>query len=187
MRAAFHAIAVPLILITSELAWGFPCRSCQAADSGEPESSAEANALDPLAKEHAVELSGTVRGVSSIIDRIRIEPIEARSDEASIQAGVTAALKGNPATARVEIEDDRVLREDVEDRWTWSPDLDSRDIRVEVDDGVVMLEGQVGSEHQRQIAGARARAAGARLRSQPILGGRVPTRRLRMAGGSRTR
>jgi osmotically-inducible protein OsmY len=79
------------------------------------------------AKQRAVELASVIRGVRSVIDRIRVVPIWDVSDE-SLKADVREALFLDPATEEWEVE-------------------------VEVADGSVELTGVVDSWSEKRLAG----------------------------------
>lgn len=82
-----------------------------------------------LAKERAVAVVETVRGVRSIVNNLTVKPVS-RSDE-QIRVDVAAALLADPAT-------------------------DSYEIDTRVDRGVVALSGTVDSWQEKQLAGAVA-------------------------------
>jgi osmotically-inducible protein OsmY len=79
-----------------------------------------------LAKQRAGRLAETVKGVRSVINRIKVQPDEDRSD-AAIRNDVIAALAYDPAA-------------------------DSYELDVSVEDGVVTLEGTVQSWQEKQLA-----------------------------------
>ncbi len=79
-----------------------------------------------LAKQRAGRLAETIKGVRSVINRIKVKPAEDRSD-ATIRNDVIAALAYDPAA-------------------------DSYELDVSVDDGVVMLEGTVQSWKEKELA-----------------------------------
>ncbi|MGE0191162.1 MAG: BON domain-containing protein [Planctomycetota bacterium] len=78
-----------------------------------------------LAKERAVRVAETVKGVRAVIDRITIDPITDRSD-AEIERDVHRALLDDPAT-------------------------DSYEVDVAVAQGAVTLSGTVDSWHERDL------------------------------------
>ena len=82
-----------------------------------------------LAKERAVAVVETIRGVRSIVNDLTVKPI-ARSDE-QIRADVKASLLADPAT-------------------------DSYEIATQVKHGVVTLSGTVNSWQEKQLSGAVA-------------------------------
>jgi len=84
-----------------------------------------------LAKERAVRLAETVKGVRSVINRITVQPPEKRSDE-EIQKDVKTALLRDPAT-------------------------ESFEVNVHVEDGEVTLGGTVGSWQERELAAVVAK------------------------------
>jgi len=53
------------------------------------------------------------------------------------------------------------LRENVEDRFFWSPFIDGEDISVSVDDEVVTLSGKVDTDREERLAVQSALEAGA--------------------------
>ncbi len=79
-----------------------------------------------MAKQRAGRLAETVKGVRSVINRIKVTPPEDRSD-ATIRNDVIAALAYDPAA-------------------------DSYELDVSVEDGVVTLEGTVESWQEKQLA-----------------------------------
>ena len=79
-----------------------------------------------LAKRRAARIAGTIRGVRSVVNRLQVQASESRKDE-EIRADVIAALKVNPATEAFEVE-------------------------VQVQDGIVTLDGQVDSYQERELA-----------------------------------
>ncbi|MBD3237986.1 MAG: BON domain-containing protein [Candidatus Eisenbacteria bacterium] len=81
-----------------------------------------------LARQRAVELTGTLRGVRGVIDRLRVEPVS-RTDE-EIRTDVEVALRLNPAVS-------------------------FDDLEVEVQSAVVTLRGELESLAMQQAA-ARA-------------------------------
>jgi len=78
-----------------------------------------------LAKEKVVKTARATKGVYSVVDRLKVEPV-VRPD-AEIRADVEAALSAYPAT-------------------------ESYDIKTKVQDGVVTLAGQVDSWQEKQLA-----------------------------------
>lgn len=78
-----------------------------------------------LAKDRALEISETVKGVRSVINRIDVKAIE-RSDSE--------------------------IRSDVEDALLHDPAADSYEIKVSVKDGIVTLNGTVESWAEKQLA-----------------------------------
>jgi osmotically-inducible protein OsmY len=77
-----------------------------------------------LAKDRAVELARTVKGVRSVVDQLTVKPV-ARTDE-EIYKDVMDALLENPAT-------------------------DAHEIKASVTDGVVTLTGAVDSWQEKQL------------------------------------
>jgi len=80
-----------------------------------------------LAKERAARVAETVKGVRSVVNRIRVQPSEARSDE-TVRTDVMAALLTDPAT-------------------------DSYEVAVSVHDGAVTLSGTVESWKEKELCG----------------------------------
>lgn len=78
-----------------------------------------------LAKERAVRIAQTVKGVRTVVDRIEVNPSEARSD-VEIQKDIEAAFVNNPAT-------------------------DSYEISASVHSGQVTLTGVVDSYQEREL------------------------------------
>ena len=97
------------------------------------------------AKKIALELAAAVPGVGRIIDRLRVRPAERMSD-AVIRERVRGALMGEPAfeTCSIRIQT-REPRSGV-----------SGDILIEVEDGVVFLNGHVPSLAHKRLAGVLA-------------------------------
>ncbi|NNE43453.1 MAG: BON domain-containing protein [Gemmatimonadetes bacterium] len=85
-----------------------------------------------LAKERAVRLAETVRGVRSVVDRVTVKPPRPRADEA-VRDDVVAALLMDPAA-------------------------DSYEIGVDVEDGHVTLTGTVQSWKERELSETVARS-----------------------------
>jgi osmotically-inducible protein OsmY len=79
-----------------------------------------------MAKQRAGRLAETIKGVRSVINRIKVKPADNRSD-ATIRNDVIAALAYDPAA-------------------------DSYELDVSVDDGVVTLGGTVQSWQEKQLA-----------------------------------
>ncbi len=79
-----------------------------------------------LAKDRALAIAETVKGVRAVVNQIKVEPAVERSDS-RIADDVTTALGANPAT-------------------------ESFDVRVRVDDGVVTLQGTVESWQEKQLS-----------------------------------
>jgi osmotically-inducible protein OsmY len=78
-----------------------------------------------LARQRAVELAQTIKGVRSVVDEIEVDPVPRSDDE---------------------------LRRDVEWALVNDPAADSYEITVSVDDGAVRLEGNVDSWQEKQLA-----------------------------------
>lgn len=150
-----------------------------------------------LAKDRAVRITGMIRGVRSIVDRISVDPVE-RSDT-KIRADIVAALATDPATDSWEIGvtvndglaslsgtvesfaeselattiaksiagvrevqnnisytfsttrvDSEILK-DINQRLRWDARIDEGLVSVEVDQGIVTLDGSVGSVYERDL------------------------------------
>lgn len=83
-----------------------------------------------LSKERAVTIAQSIRGVRSVVDRIKVNP--APRPDAEIREDVRMALVRDPAT-------------------------DSFEVAVSVDDGMVTLTGDVGSWQERRLSGQVAK------------------------------
>lgn len=79
-----------------------------------------------LARDRAEALAAATVGVRTIVNRIKVEPLTARSDGE--------------------------LREAVEDAWLIDPATDKYEIEAEVEDGVVTLRGEVESYAEKTLA-----------------------------------
>jgi osmotically-inducible protein OsmY len=77
-----------------------------------------------LAKERAVKIARSVKGVRSVVDRIEVTPVE--QSDYQISANVSNALLNDPAT-------------------------DSYEVEVEVNDGIVSLSGTVDSYAEKEL------------------------------------
>jgi osmotically-inducible protein OsmY len=77
-----------------------------------------------LAKERAVKIAESIRGVRGVIDRIAVTPV--RRSDADIRRDIQAALRQDPAT-------------------------ESYQVAVSVQDGVATLTGSVGSYTEKQL------------------------------------
>jgi len=79
-----------------------------------------------LAREKAIEMAETIKGVRSVVNNIIVEPLEKPTDT-QLNTEILTALTGNPATESFEID-------------------------VHVHDGVVTLTGTVDSWQEKQLA-----------------------------------
>lgn len=84
------------------------------------------------AKERAADLASTIRGVKSVVNRLRVVPPIVRTD-AEIRTDVVAALMADPAT-------------------------DSYDVSVKVEDGKAILDGETQSYEERELCLAVAKS-----------------------------
>ncbi len=110
------------------------------------------------AKKLALELAAAVHGVSRIVDRLRVRPAERMSD-AVISERIRDALMGEPAFESCSI---RIRTKEQVIAFTEPASVPSGDIRlsgdivVEVEDGVVFLNGSVPSLSHKRLAGVLA-------------------------------
>lgn len=88
-------------------------------------------------KQEAEEISARAKGVTNVLNRLRVDRPRLKKDDAEI-------------------------REDVKIQLWWSPFVDSDSISVSVDDGQVTLEGTVGSWQEWRLATKNAYEGGAR-------------------------
>ncbi len=111
----------------------------------------EGEAENIAAKKLALELAAAVPRVGRIIDRLRVRPAEHMSD-AVIRERVRDALMGEPAfetcSIRIQTKDVAAFRE--------PPSSLSGDILIEVEEGVVFLNGHVPSLSHKRLAGVLA-------------------------------
>ncbi|WP_308910377.1 BON domain-containing protein [Pseudokordiimonas caeni] len=163
---------------------------------------------DILAKERAVRLAGTIRGVRAIVNQIEVDPV-LDVPPANIERNIELALQEDAATDDLKIKakanqagfvtlngtvdswaqvnlvetvakgvygvtgvdnridfnytDDRSdedIKADVKARMDWNPLIDAKMVEVDVDDGVVSLDGKVGSVAERSKAVGLAYVAG---------------------------
>lgn len=104
------------------------------------------------AKKLALELAAGVPGVSGIVDRLRVVPAE-RMEDGDIRDHVCAALQQEQALQ------DYTIRALIWGKWETvrgTPREPAGVIEVEVADGVVTLNGQVGSLSHKRLAGVLA-------------------------------
>lgn len=78
-----------------------------------------------LAKERAARIASTVKGVRSVVNRLKVKPYIFKSDD-DVKSAVEKALLEDPAT-------------------------ESYEVTVEVEDGVVTLDGTVDSYQEREL------------------------------------
>jgi osmotically-inducible protein OsmY len=112
----------------------------------------EGEAENIAAKKLALELAGAAVSNARIVDRLRVAPAE-RMGDAEIRDHVCKTLIQEPAlntcTIRARFTDEmEILRQ--------SPVEPIGDIRVEVEDGVVILNGRVPSLSHKRLAGVLA-------------------------------
>lgn len=88
-------------------------------------------------KAQAEEAAARVKGVTKVLNRLRVNAPWLRKHDAEI-------------------------RQDVKEQLWWSPFVDSDDITVSIDNGIVTLEGTVDSWQERRLAGENAYEGGAR-------------------------
>jgi len=79
-----------------------------------------------LAKERAARIAETVKGVRSVVNRIKVKPMAIRSDEA--------------------------VESDIEDAWLSDPATEAFEIAASVEDGVATLTGTAKSYQERRLA-----------------------------------
>jgi osmotically-inducible protein OsmY len=99
------------------------------------------------------------RGVQSLSNDLTIQGEGPRFS--MHRFSVTPNLMIPVATDNGEPLTDRSLFEAVESELFWSPFVDEDDVRIEVDDGVVTLSGEVDSNGEYQAAAENALEAGA--------------------------
>jgi osmotically-inducible protein OsmY len=87
-----------------------------------------------MAKERAVRVAETVKGVRSVVERTKVADTRRSDNE---------------------------VRDDVQDELYWSPFVDSDEVTVMVDDGVATLTGVVDTWNERQAATENAYEGGA--------------------------
>lgn len=105
------------------------------------------------AKKLALEIAAKPSPVSGIVDRLRVEPAEQMEDGA-IRDHVCNALASEPALMRYAVQ--AVVKRELEEvRGTSQKGLD-RVIEVEVDGGVVILNGRAESTSHKRLAGVLA-------------------------------
>jgi len=104
------------------------------------------------AKKLALELAAGVEGMRGVVDRLRIAPAERKGDGA-IRDSVCAFLLREPEFRRCAV---RVAVKGRIDTLREVAGDGGGDIEVAVEDGVIMLEGKVGSTSHMRIAGVLA-------------------------------
>lgn len=106
---------------------------------------------DVAAKKLSLEAAAAVPGVTGIVDRVRVAPAQRMSD-AGIRDELRSALLQEPAFA------DFTIRERAKGRIEMLRDLAPEDgiIEFEVDDGLVILNGQVPGLGHKRLAGVLA-------------------------------
>lgn len=104
------------------------------------------------AKKLAMELAAAVPGVAAIVDRLRVEPAETMQDE-EIRNHVCDAFVQEPAYAEYAI---RTLTFGKWEMVRGAPREPTGTMEVEVADGVVTLNGRVGSLSHKRLAGVLA-------------------------------
>jgi osmotically-inducible protein OsmY len=112
----------------------------------------EGEAENIAAKKLALELAGGVRGTGNIVDRLRVAPAE-RMGDAEIRDHVSKVLIQestlDSCTIRARAGDEmKIVRESAVEP--------GGDIRVEVENGVVILNGRVASLSHKRLAGVLA-------------------------------
>lgn len=85
---------------------------------------------NPLAKERAVKLAKTIKGVRGIVNRIEVVPPE---------------------------KPDSLIKTNIQNALAWDPAAESYEITVDASDGVVTLQGSVESWQERELAGRIAK------------------------------
>jgi osmotically-inducible protein OsmY len=102
------------------------------------------------AKKLALELAATPRPVNGIVDRLRVSPAE-RMEDGAIRDHVCNAFLNEPAFEGYSVR--ALVKQEMEPVRT----LDSRQmLEVEVTEGVVVLNGSVGSLSHKRLAGVIA-------------------------------
>lgn len=104
------------------------------------------------AKKLALELAGAEVSTARIVDRLRVAPAE-RMGDAEIRDHVCKVLIQEPALDTYTI---RARRKDEMEIFRQSAVEPAGDIRVEVEDGVVILNGHVPSLSHKRLAGVLA-------------------------------
>ncbi len=104
------------------------------------------------AKKIALELAAAVPGVGGIVDRLRIAPSE-KMEDGAIRDHVCDAFAAEPAFMEVAI---RALVKGKLEAIREAPPGATSAIEVEVSDGVVTLNGEVGSLSHKRLAGVLA-------------------------------
>jgi osmotically-inducible protein OsmY len=104
------------------------------------------------AKKLALELAGAEVSTARIVDRLRVAPAE-RMGDAEIRDHVCKVLIQEPALDTYTI---RARRKDEMEILRQSAVEPAGDIRVEVEDGVVILNGHVPSLSHKRLAGVLA-------------------------------
>ena len=121
-------------------------------DSADGTVTLEGEVGDVAAKKLALELAGAVRGVRTVVDRLRVAPAERRGDGAIRDSAArllleAPELKGCSFNMKTN-EKMVVLRRVGQDA--------AGDIEISVTDGVILLEGTVISQSHLRFAGAIA-------------------------------
>ena len=104
------------------------------------------------AKKLALELAGALPGIGNVVDRLRVTPAQ-RMGDAETRTHVCAALVQEPALDACTI---RTLRKGRIQTVRASAREPKGEIQVEVEDGVVTLNGQVPSLAHKRLAGVLA-------------------------------
>ena len=104
------------------------------------------------AKKLAVELAASVLGIAGIVDRLRVVPAQ-RMGDGQIRDHVRDALVGEPAFENCAI---RVRSDDRQMPGTEPTSASDYSIAIAVSEGVVTLDGRVGSVSHKSLAGALA-------------------------------
>ena len=107
---------------------------------------------DVAAKKLALGLAGEVRGVRSVVDRLRVEPGERRGDGAVRDSAARLLLEApelKSCSFNMKTNEKRVVLRRVGQEATG-------DIEISVTDGVIVLEGHVISQSHLRFAGALA-------------------------------
>jgi osmotically-inducible protein OsmY len=112
----------------------------------------EGETRNVAAKKVALEVAAAVPGVTGIVDRLRITPAEIMGDGA-IRDHVCDALVQEPAFHEYTI---RALVKNAWESFREAPAELSGNIEVEVSEGVVVLNGRVGSLSHKRLAGVLA-------------------------------
>ena len=112
----------------------------------------EGEAENIAAKKLALEIAGAMPGIGNIVDRLRVAPAQ-RMGDAETCDRVCTALVQEPALDACTI---RARRKDTVQTFRKSDRDQNAEIEVEVEDGVVLLNGQVPSIAHKRLAGALA-------------------------------